>query len=227
MKMRLQFRLLGLIALLVVLLSVSCSTALEEEEKDLTPPGDVSNLEIMENDSSVLLKWKNPSDKDFCKVIITFTTSKQNTSQNIIINAQRGDVAEYNIYNLTNNEEYTFKLFTIDENGNKSKGVSITATPKAPVDLTPPAEVTNLLMEAGDGLVKLSWLNPTDDDFSYVEISFSPSENNITQPIIRQGIKGKTDSITLEGLRNGIEYVVTVISVDDSGNKTKGGMIKR
>ena len=57
---------------------VSCDCEVNKNEnKDVTPPGPISNLTAKCTASgTVKLIWTNPADADFAKVVITYDTSK-------------------------------------------------------------------------------------------------------------------------------------------------------
>lgn len=93
-------------------------------------------------------------------------------------------------------------------------------------DTTPPAKVQNTSITAGDKAVLISWTNPNDDDFTNVQISFTPKVEGVTQPLIIQGEPNKTSSTTINGLQNGTEYVFTIIALDSSQNKSEVVTIK-
>lgn len=82
-------------------------------------------------------------------------------------------------------------------------------------DKIAPAEITNLTGVPGDGQITLNWTDPTDDDFSKVEITYSP--NNATVEIA----KGAQTAI-VRGLTNGTAYTFTLKTIDKSGNKSSG-----
>lgn len=122
----------NLILSLILLGIISCNSQIEDniEPPDLTPPAEVTNLSVKEENASVLLSWVNPSDSDFYKIEITYTPQVQNISQPIILEEKVNTSCEYRFTNLINNTEYTFTIITIDTNNNKSKGSSIKAFPR-------------------------------------------------------------------------------------------------
>jgi uncharacterized Fe-S center protein/chitodextrinase len=82
-------------------------------------------------------------------------------------------------------------------------------------DKIAPAEITNLTGVPGDGQITLTWTDPTDNDFSKVEITYSP--NNATVDVA----KGAQSAI-VRGLTNGTPYTFTLKTIDKSGNKSSG-----
>lgn len=88
--------------------------------------------------------------------------------------------------------------------------------PSIPGDVTPPAEVSELSGEAGNGKVTLRWTDPTDADFAKVSITYSPGGTTA----IEIG-KGRQEAV-IAGLKNGSEYVFTLKTADVAGNMSAG-----
>jgi uncharacterized Fe-S center protein len=82
-------------------------------------------------------------------------------------------------------------------------------------DTAPPAEVTNLNGIPGDKQVTLNWINPADEDFDKVEITYSPNNTAIQ-------VDNGEQTTTVTGLTNGTAYTFTIKTVDESGNKSNG-----
>jgi hypothetical protein len=76
-----------------------------------------------------------------------------------------------------------------------------------PVDTTPPESVSNLTASAGDQRVILSWDNPDDTDFDYVQIFYGTTN-----------ISSFGTSKTITGLTNDQSYDFSVVAFDTSGN---------
>ncbi len=85
-----------------------------------------------------------------------------------------------------------------------------------PVDKTPPGEVTNLNAISGDQQILLSWVDPLDEDFEKIEISYL---TNITE--VNKGVQSKV----ISGLTNGTSYTFAIKTIDFNGNKSNGSQI--
>lgn len=90
-------------------------------------------------------------------------------------------------------------------------------------DITPPTEVANFTGTAMDSKIALSWTNPTDGDFSGVEITCEPKAGSLENPMTLK--KGVT-SLIVYGLENGTEYTFTIKTFDTSGNFSTGAICK-
>ena len=89
-------------------------------------------------------------------------------------------------------------------------------------DTTAPAEVTELKPILGNGKISLSWVNPADADLHQVEISATPAEGTLANPVYLSAEKGKAMSFTAEELTNGTAYTFTVKTIDKALNKSTG-----
>ena len=80
-------------------------------------------------------------------------------------------------------------------------------------DKTPPAPVTDLVVEPGDSEVTVAWTPPGDDDLSMVAIHYGEESAD-------QWYDGPRDAegTVIDGLTNGHEYIFRITAVDDAGN---------
>jgi chitodextrinase len=204
-------------ALALSLVFTACPN-LANTPEDTTPPAKVTGLDAAPGNGQATLTWTDPTDTDFHHVEITFTPEVTGVTQPITV--AKG-IRSRTITGLANGTAYTFTVKAVDDSGNKSEGASITATPSEALvnDETPPAKVTNLAAEAGNGQATLTWTDPADTDLAAIEITFVPAVTDVTQPItVVKGVQSRT----VTGLANGTAYTFTVKAVDDSGSKSEG-----
>jgi chitodextrinase len=199
-------------ALTLTLLFAACDNPASATE-DTTPPADVTNLAADAGIGQVTLNWTNPTDDDFEQAEITFSPEATNVKQPIF---SSGRAETKTITGLANGTEYTFTVVAMDVSGNKSDGITITATPG---DTTPPANVTGLFAEAGNGQITLSWADPLDSDLASIKITFAPVAAGVDQPII---VSKGAQRRTVQGLANGTDYTFTLVAVDNFGNESEG-----
>ena len=86
------------------------------------------------------------------------------------------------------------------------------------VDSNPPGLVSDLAVTASDGQVILTWTEPGDADLDQIEVSSTGSSVVLTQAA---GLNG----MTVSGLTNGTEYDFSVVTVDETGNKSNAATI--
>ena len=210
-----------LMALAAVVIASGCKqTVTVPEAKDKTPPKEVTNLKAVTGDGKISLSWTNPTDADLHQVEITASPAAGSLTNPVYLSAEKGKAMSFTAEGLSNGTAYTFTVKTIDKALNKSTGVK-TETAVAPIDTsdkTPPAEVTTLKGDAGNGKVLLSWKNPGDADLYQVEISASPAVGTLTNPVYLSAAKGSAGSFMAEGLTGGQEYTFTVKTIDKTLN---------
>lgn len=166
--MRKNLKKLLVLMLVIPIILVSC----EEEENDITSPGQVVNAQAVGQDQSVLLQWTDPTDTDFEKVIIIYTDDIE-----YIIEVLVGE-EEKIIENLSNNTEYTFVLKTIDKSGNESEEIELTATPELLVFQISGTEIENGTYKRTDnnGFITSYEFSGTD----VLNVSLTAGTNNFT-----------------------------------------------
>lgn len=91
-----------------------------------------------------------------------------------------------------------------------------------PPDLTPPADVTGLTATSSDHTITLAWTLPSAKDLASVDVRMSLSSASGTGRLVSRGVR---NGVVLRGLKNGVEYRFVVISVDDSGNQSRGAVV--
>ncbi len=123
--------------LLVLLFFASILLVSCEKDEDNTAPGVLVNVEATGQDHSVLIRWSQPADSDLDKIIITYTSDIE---YNIEVIA---GTEEKTIEELTNDQEYTFKLKAVDKSGNESVEIQVTATPELTVFKVSGFEIEN------------------------------------------------------------------------------------
>jgi endo-beta-N-acetylglucosaminidase D/chitodextrinase len=85
-------------------------------------------------------------------------------------------------------------------------------------DTAAPQEVTGAKISAGDEKLKITWIDPEDDDFDHIVIT--------GKDITTQNITKGTQTATITGLKNGTEYTFTLMTVDAKGNTSSGISLK-
>lgn len=126
-------------------------------------------------------------------------------------------VGNFVIRNVKASQSVSIRVRAINEKGIKATGVIVGLTLYGKA--LPPGPVTNLAVESGPGMIKLSWTNPSDPDFSHVDIveykgaaqPSDPSEGTLVASI-------NSTSLTRAGLEEVMTYWYWIRSVDTSGN---------
>jgi len=95
---------------------------------DTTPPGEITNVRVVNGDGSVTVTWTNPSDADFQRVSAVRIKAGA-AAQNLPRYEGRGTT--FTDRGLKNGLPYRYRIRTYDGAGNVSAGVVVAALPKA------------------------------------------------------------------------------------------------
>jgi len=117
--------------LLILLVSLSACRK-ERINVDITPPPQVTDLEALAQDGSVVLSWTEPSSSDLVSIEITHTPGSST------VYSQAAGLNGVTISGLTNGTEHEFSVKTVDAVDNKSAAVTISATPNTPFVVVDP-----------------------------------------------------------------------------------------
>ena len=172
---------------------------------------------VAADNSGATLSWTNPTDSDLSHILITWTPE---TSASQPVRIDDTGVGTLDVLRLTVGSPTTFTVQTVDTAGNTA---SETATVTATADMAAPADVTNLTATLlANASVELTWDDPTDSDFSSVQISWSGTADQ-TSPV---SVNAEIETTTLTGLTAGTSYTFTVSTLDETGNQTTGETIR-
>jgi chitodextrinase len=188
------------LTLFVGLWPMSGVLAVTVDTTDTTPPGEVTGLAENHTDISAELAWVNPVELDFSHVNVYRDGALVGTSTALL----------YLDTGLTPQTIYQYTVKTVDTSGNESVGVGLSLTTDA--DLIPPGEITGLTEAHTDTIVDFAWTNPTDSDFSHINV-------------YRDGVsigQSSTGVYRDSGLAAATLYAYRFEAVDTSGNKSLG-----
>lgn len=178
----------------------------ESSYVDNIAPVDISDVQLESLNGSVKLTWMNPIDMDLKHIEIE--------SYPVIIDESlyvNYSLEEYIIAGLTNNQEYTFTLYTEDFAGNRSDGIEINGSPLF-ADIPDVIEYKTFV---SNNRVSLSWKNP--EDFIYKNVQLHYGDNIII-------FDNSEESYIISDLINGDEYTFT-INVSDYGDSLSEGQV--
>lgn len=212
-----RYKLSSYIIVLVLVLFSSCKQATTSgapTTTDVTIPEnttEVKGIIISSEDSASIISWVFPTDNSIESVEITWTPNAGIPTQPLLIerNATVNNYVE--ITNLVNGTLYIFTIRTINTDGVKSKGVVIGNTPMF-------NNVTNIVGTSSGSSITLSWENPTDPDFSKVQILIVNGLQVTTYYVEKTDTPN--NSITMTGFTTG-SYRFMVRAGDSKGNFTK------
>ena len=194
-----------------------------------TLPPVVTDLVATPGPGRITLEWTNPSDPGIDSVMLSYIDPRPGTNQGkpVVVKTVYATTDPVGVTSAVKQvlPEYgniTFTVTVIGTNGLRSPEATVTATALAPVA---PQNVTELAAIAGKGEITLSWINPTDDDRSAIEISYvDPREESATQgQRITESLSAATTSYRVTELmaRYGeVEFTVATVNVFDLRSET-------
>ena len=173
-------------------------------------PAAVANLSAAAGNGQVTLGWDAPaSDGGSAITGYEYQYSPGGSGWTAVdggVSARRVAVS-----GLTNGTQYTFEVRAVNGLG-QGPASSASATPNS--SATEPGAVENLLAEAGDGQVVLSWDAPLSDGGSPIT-QYQYISHGDTLGVVAGG--ADTRSVTVSGLTNGTEYGFAVYAVNSVG----------
>ncbi|MDR1587257.1 MAG: fibronectin type III domain-containing protein, partial [Treponema sp.] len=199
--------------------SVTATPEAPDFQNEDPPPADAASFDAVGSHHLVTLSWTNPDDEDFFGLELSVEPAAGSLAAPLILKGTAGASLNFQVTGLSVEQDYTFKIRSLDKALNLSEGVEKECRPLDLSDTVPPHEVSGFNVEAGDGAAVLSWTNPGDGDFAGVEISADPQAGSLSAPLIL----GKTvTAFKTAGLTNGTLYTFTVKTIDTSSNKSTG-----
>lgn len=143
-------------------------------------PSPLSSFEALAGDSSVTLTWVNPSDTDFDRTVIRYSTVDYpaGPTDGLGVDGADGEfpndpgtAGEFVHSGLENGTTYYYTAFAADEVPNYSVETEASATP---ADTYPPGSIPAAGISAqADGSIMLWWRAPDDSDVEGVLVRYS------------------------------------------------------
>ena len=216
MKKKILFLFAGILCLAGVFFSCAADASGDSGNSDSVKGSVVYNVKSASNTEKIILGWQVPSANYFGVQVSMSPAEGTLSSLKICEKTEKTLLVE----GLRANTEYSFTFTALDSEskpGSETTTIKIKTLETTPADKTAPAEVTELKAASGDGLVILTWKNPSDEDFYGVQISAEPAEGTLSEPVLV-----KSETFTVSGLTNGTAYTFTLKTIDDSLNVSAG-----
>ncbi len=188
---------------------------------DTTPPGKISGFTATPGDQKIDLTWNNPTDDDFEKVMIRFSTTHYPLNREDGTKIYEGAGESKSHTGLTNGTRYYYSGFTVDDVGNWSDAAHTSAVAglggEEWEDDMPPPPVSYFNAEGEHSKVILTWLNPKIADFDHVIIrrdttSYPPSATSGTSIY-----SGTAETTVDTNVTNGTKYYYSAFVENTAG----------
>lgn len=185
-----------------------------------TPIAEIVNVFVAGGDTegSVDIIWEDPEDPFEVFSAVFFYDEEGN----LLGSADRGE-QQITLTGLTPGEEIVIRA-KVKLGDGFSEGIDIVASPR--VILPPPGEVIDLVVKGKTNHLELTWENPTDESFAFVEVYFGAGsvESDATTRFMGQPetIAGNRMKVLIPNLVNGTQYVALIKTSDIHGNVSTG-----
>ena len=216
MKKKILFLFAGILCLASVFFSCAADASGDSGNSDSVKGSVVYNVKSARNTEKIVLGWQVPSANYFGVQVTMLPAEGTLSSPKICEKTEKTLLVE----GLKANTEYLFTFTALDSEskpGSEITTIKIKTLETTPADKTAPAEVTELNAASGDGLVVLTWKNPSDEDFYGVQISAEPAEGVLAKPVVVT-----SNTFTACALTNEQSYKFTLKTIDDSLNVSAG-----
>ena len=196
-----------------------------DDTNDYISPGEVCDFNVISADGNAVATWNIPNDEDYAGVEISCEPAAGTLSTPIILGENTKSIS---LSGFEIGKTYVFKARTFDTNLNYSNGVTIESTVIDTADYDAPGEVSDLFFENLDEAVKVSWVDPDNEDLFGIEITYlgiTQSRTAYTMPENSIIVAPNTCYAIINNLQNGLNYSFVVRTIDLCGNKSNGIMI--
>lgn len=199
---------------------------------DSTPPANVATPTLSSSVTTnlqalMVASWTANTDGDLAYYIVAIS---QNTGTDALPDTDWTQAVEHQTtksryeWRLPPNTKWKVRVKAVDRAGNPSalwSGVAAHTTVK---DNVAPSAPTLLAAAAGFNAIALSWLNPTADDLSHIEVyeradSTQPTATDRIATV--QATSGTEGRWTRSGLKSGVTRHYWLKAVDTSGNASE------
>jgi len=174
-------------------------------------PNQVRGVTGIPSNGQVFLSWIEPSDNGSLITSYRVTVNEKGSTVSTTY-PNIGDVTKTTILGLKNNVSYEFKISAVNSVGIGKESNPITVIPNNKV----PIAITNLKALSGNGKVTLSWSVSSaalDQITGYRVREFKTGSDSF----VSYSVVGKSTSITIDGLTNGVPYGFRVLGVNADG----------
>jgi len=175
--------------------------------KEYSYSGKITKLRSYQGFERIILAWDNPKDQKSKTILITYGEDQEKKYDSL--------VDSVSIEGLDSGSGYEFTVYTVDNSGNLSVPVSISALPVTKTfvkNLTPPSCIP---VKTGDGELAIKWNNLSTITMRYagkITYKVTATDGFIKEGEIEQEVTPNQEifdhTLAIEGLQPGIEYQV-------------------
>jgi len=197
-------KIVWLLGISFLLFAYSC----KDEDLDITPPGQVSDVSVEALNGGAKLTYQLPADADVLYVRAEYTNSQGEA----VFKSSSRYINSIEIDGFNDTQAHRVKLYVVDKANNKSEAVEVSVTP-----LVSFIHIVkqNINIEPYLGGVKVKWNNPSEKTvFVYLFYNDGKQEK---QRILSSSLANEDK--TVRGL-DSVFYDFSIMVEDFNGNKT-------
>lgn len=174
-------------------------------------PNQVRKVVATPSDGQVLLSWIEPSDNGL--PISSYTVKVSKKGSNVYTTYPNlPDFTQAFITDLTNGQAYQFSVAAVNAKGIGQFSEPVFATPNN----KNPIVVSNLKAIEGNEMIKLSWSISSQDLEKISGYRIRVFESGQSS-FITHSVLGKATNFTIDGLKNGVPYGFSIVTVTSEG----------
>ena len=174
-------------------------------------PNQVRKVTATPSDSQILLAWIEPSDNG--SPITSYTVMVSKKGSNIFTTYPNlPDSTQAIITDLVNGQTYQFHVIAVNAYGAGKSSEAVFSVPSDKNSII----VSNLKAIPGNEKVQLSWYL-SDSDLERISGYRIRVYEAGSASFVSHSVLGKTTSFTIDGLKNGVPYGFTVITISSDG----------
>lgn len=221
-------------------LEAICSVSVSLSSAPASCVTDLALTEDSETASGFTLTWTDPVRAS--AVVIDVFESEEDRTAGLAKIAAREVPDVYSTYTVDLGKcEYTVSDLLTDQDGknyyvavsgylnNYRSLTAATIDVQLKPDVTPPSSVTEVTSDVKDHSITLTWTDPVDADYSYVDVSINSDAVDYSGTALDSSVMVKTinkalQTVTFDNLKADQEYTFTFKTADVNGNQQDEGI---
>ena len=171
-----------------------------------------------ENSNTIINGLNNGTEYTFTLIALDKTQNMANAVSIIAIPKDTVSSNESNENNENKEDSENSETNEISENNENNNQIGDNETD----DVIYQSNISDFKILSYSDYIELIWANPSDSDFSAVEISCDPAEGRFSKPVVIPGKPSERNSCSVKNLDSDKEYKFTIKAIYRGNVKSKG-----